>query len=371
MNKISGNVSTVSLQATQLSAVLNYGLYISDDIYNFVQLYLSIGSGTVMSVLGTAASVVIIVVYYKQGVRDSATISYISLAIADAGLCFLTLCVILCTLIESYFPLPEADLLSVQFVYIAYTRAVTHHMSTFATVYLALELCICITIPLKVKLMFTKTRSIIVNCSLLVFSIACTCPAWATQRLDWQYNPRFNRSRLTLALTGGRYGVEIYLGIFNGNTILITCQIVSIMCAILLISGIKKSAAFRKQAAIIQATTPALDFVPNGTIKKIHVVGGKQKVASDKYTKLAKVTVLLTIVFLICNIPVMTVSLTKTILPGLIYNQKLYGTLYFMMYASTLINSSVNILVYYYASERFRTTLIRIFICKRSHCKKK
>lgn len=357
---------------TKLSVAQTVYPNISDGAFEFLHLYLIAVLGPFLAVFGAVSNVVNIAVYYKQKVKDSITVSYIALAIWDSGLSLLTLVTIICLTIEYFFPLPYIDVNYLYTVYFSYIRCVTHSMSTIVTVYLSVELCICIMIPLKVKLMFTKTRSIIVNSAMVVLCIAYNCPPWPTQKLTWQYSQRFNRSRLTIFYTAGRREADIYFGIFNGNVMPICSQIISVICAVLLISGINKSVRFRSQTTINQPKkiqNPVL--LPPDTATNHRKFVGKQsrksQTSTAKYRKLAKVTALITVVFLVCNVPVIAVALARTVVPALNTNTKMIVVLYYVVYVSTLINSSASIIVYYYANEKFRKTLL-FMVLGSSHC---
>lgn len=347
-------------------------IFISDHVFHIIHIAVAIVFAGFLSILGMVSNVINVIIHYQKGVKDSVTVSYIALSFWNGCLCLLTLfCVIFLT-IDRMFPVPQIDFSAVLVVYISYARSVTHIMATLITVYLSTEFCICITIPLKVKLIFTKSRSVIIHITMLIFTIVCNCPAWATQELRWKFDPRFNRTRLGMWVPKERPAVEMFMAIFTGNVIQVTAQALSVVCAILLISGIKKSAKFRMQS-VRKSNEPKESLTPKSSdslptvsaIVEIKQSSSRSKLVIKSYTKLAKITAVITILFVVFNIPVMAVSLSRTIVSDLTSNVNLISVLYIIVYVSTLMNSNTSIFVYYNGSEKFRTKF-RALLCMRN-----
>lgn len=364
---MSTNQTTAPTCATENQTVTQDS-YVSDSLYYFFEVYLSLGAGSLLSVFGTVSNIINAMVYYRQGLKDSVTVTYMALSVWDAGLCFLTVLSLVFLVIEKQQLFPEINVIDVQYVYVGYTRSVTHILSTIATVFISTELCICITVPLKVKVIFTKSRSILANFIIFVFAAACNCPAWATQGLQWSFDPQFNRTRLMLWLAASRPEVETFMATFTGAVIPVAAQTISIVCAVHLICGIHKSVEFRKQ---LPTTTSGGKNLPSKT-KKCSLENGPRKsdkTASDKFTKLAIMTSLLTVKFLICNIPVTAVAVSRVIVPEINYSKqcsRLWAVLYISVYFSTLINSCGSILIYYRISHRFRKVFVSLFCVARN-----
>lgn len=148
------------------------------------------------SVVGTATSIINSVVYYKQGLNHSVTISYFALSLWDCGSCFMAIILFVCHNTKQYFPISAINLSDFYYAYIGYIRGLLRALTTCATCYLSIEICFCIRTPLNVRVMFTKSRAILIHVTFVCVCTGSFCPVWAIQGLRWKHDPRFNRTRL-------------------------------------------------------------------------------------------------------------------------------------------------------------------------------
>ncbi|CAG5134803.1 unnamed protein product [Candidula unifasciata] len=344
----------------------------TDVMYHYFELSMFFIFGSVIAVFGIVSNVINVVVYCRQGVKDSVTVTFIALSLWDFGNCFTSLLSIICFIIESHFPIPTVNFLAIQYVYFGYTRGFTYILSTIVTMHLSIERCICLIVPFKVKEVFTKSRSILINAAIVIFSCACFCPAWATQGLQWEFDGRFNNSRLVLWISINRRDVDVFVDMFNGVVIPTIAQIVITISAVFMLSAVKTSAKFRLRStgmsAVNEGQSGTQVAVDSKTDKKPNT---KDKTMSTKDSKLAKVVIMVAVIFFVCNLPVLIVAVARALVPkldiGKTYNN-LYHVAYILVYDFGLVNSSVNIIVYYLVSSKFKEVFLSLFTSNRKPC---
>lgn len=336
---------------------------ISDSEIFYFKTYFSMVLGILISSLGVTSNIMNITVYWKQGIRDSVKITFIALSMWDLNICLMSGLSSASYIIDIYFPSPDFSIISIQYVYFGYTRGFMFVLSTLVTVYLSIERSICIMLPFKVKYIFSASRVVLVNVIIVVFGLACYCPAWATQGVQWVFYPRINRTRLVLWLSHNRRDVDLFVDTFSGMVLPLVAQLLITVSAVFMIHGVRKSAKFRNQSNDVETPgTSCSNSVGISPSSKLHT-HTKAMTMTSKDIRLTKVVVLITIIFFACNLPVFVVAFLRLLIPDLDIGkpqQNLYAVVYAFVYFCGIVNSSVNIIVYYNVGTRYRHEFLRL-----------
>ncbi|CAG5134804.1 unnamed protein product [Candidula unifasciata] len=317
------------------------------------------------SVLGVATNVLNTAVYCQMGIRETVNITFIALSIWDLIACLSSCLTLVCTFWEIYFPFADVNLLSVQYVYIGYTRGLMYDLSTIDTVYLTIERSVCIMIPFKVKDIFTTSRVCIINVIIVMFCVACFSPAWATQGLQWVFDPVYNKTRLSLWLSYNRRSIDLFIDIFNGMVLPVLAQVLITVSAVFMIRGVNNSSKFRLQAANLTKTKDTFlteQTTASKTLPSSH--HSKNNITLNKDLKLTKVVILLAMIFFVCNSSVFIVAFVRVLIPEIDigkHQYQLYTLLYALVFLSGMVNATVNIIVYYTVSTKYKKQIMRLF----------
>lgn len=339
------------------------GKIIPDDVIIYMRIFYSLVLGFVISSIGMTTNILNITVYWRQGLGDSVNITFIALSLWDFNISLFSFLTITCTVIDLYFPVPYVNVMSLQYVYVAYSRGLVYVLSTLVTVYLSIERCICIMFPFKVKDIFTTTRVVFINVFIAVFGVAFFSPVWATQGMRWAYDPARNRSRLILYVSSNRRDIDLFVDTFTGMVLPTIAQFLIIICALFMIQGVKKSAKFRNQVNHLNTSKSTTynckkeSITTTTKLKSVKI----SNITTNKDLKLTKVVTILALIFFVCNCPVFIVALLRALIPDidvgkLQYN--LYSVLYGAVYLFGSINASVNIFVYYNVSTKYRQVFL-------------
>ncbi|GFO41446.1 chemosensory receptor c [Plakobranchus ocellatus] len=128
---------------------------------------------------GLLANALNIHVYWKIGFSDSITVLLLSLSISD-------LCMLLMTVMVANFHIPRLVVLS---HYTTFLRAVAYYfcgllrlsisrISLWITAFISFEKCMCILIPFKAKLVFTPKKSVAAVIFISVLTLITTAPSF-------------------------------------------------------------------------------------------------------------------------------------------------------------------------------------------------
>ncbi|KAK0054465.1 hypothetical protein Bpfe_016041 [Biomphalaria pfeifferi] len=134
-----------------------------------------------MCVFGIVANVINIQLFRKQGFRGGVNVTLTSLAVSDLGAVIFELV---------YFTVINPHLLERDWVIskaiIGIISAFTHeYFSRVSSVVTAFEICLCVTCPLKVKVMITTKVAIMVNASIFIIYWLYLFPQFYVVDFDW------------------------------------------------------------------------------------------------------------------------------------------------------------------------------------------
>ncbi|CAG5134895.1 unnamed protein product [Candidula unifasciata] len=353
-----GDVATVN----QIVSTKQVGKIVTDDAIFYFKTCFLILLGALSS-MGVTTNIMNITVYWKQGIRDSINITFMALSMWDLNTCLMSGLSAVSNILEIYVPGSDVSFIAIQYVYFGYTRGFMYVLSTLVTSYLSLERSICIMFPFKVKSIFTAGRVVLINFITALFGLVCYCPAWATQGVQWVFNPKNNRTRLVYWLSENRRDIDLFVDTFNGMVLPLLAQLLITISAVFMIHGVQKSAKFRNQTVDIKTPVISTSNREPPPISNASLSLKKSKIMTSKDIRLTKVVILITIIFFACNLPVFVVAFLRWLIPDLDIGkpqQNLYAVLYAFVYLFGVINSSVNIFVYYNVGTKYRQEFLRL-----------
>ena len=143
---------------------------------------------------GFTTNIVNIVVFVKSGAKDNVGILLISLAVPD--LMFLALITpTVCGFFIHAFFRSHSWLFDFQIIsYFIYWPAFTaYDLSTYISVSLGVMRCACVAMPLKFKLIFIKSKTIIWVVFLVVLTVSLRMPVLSIHSISWKTDPSTNK----------------------------------------------------------------------------------------------------------------------------------------------------------------------------------
>lgn len=298
---------------------------------------------TTISFFGVVTNIMNIIIFYKQGFSNTMNISFFALAISDLLSLITLVWFALC--LNPLFENPGIPIMPPEFQHliggkphICFVR-----ITGWITVFITAERCLCITMPLKIKQIITPRRTTATVCIIYISIMASFYPEYATAYIGWKFYPQKNETLLGLVFTTNRKSMEgmvFYLYSVLGTSAFIAV----IVFTVVLIVSLKKKTKWRRTANVDQ----------EGSIL-------------SRERKTVTMVVLLATVVIVCYIPGVAISLVVAIEPEFSILGK-YVNSYFVSWSFSFIfdaiNASVNIILYYKMSTKYRVTFHEIFGCR-------
>ncbi|KAK0041088.1 neuropeptides capa receptor [Biomphalaria pfeifferi] len=293
-------------------------------------------------IFGFFSNIINIIIFLRQGLKTTMNISFFGVAISD-------LCNIICCAIWAFFlnPLVEnADwpIITREFEYLisGWPYVYFSRTTTLITAFVTAERCLCITFPHQVKDIITPKRAAIVVISIFFCLMPALIPEYATSYIGWKYYPLKNETRLGLIFTENRKSMEGLVFMMNAALGVLSYLLV-ISFTLLLIWKLKHISKWRRRNHQIEMA-----------------------LLRDK--RAMKMVILIAAVLIVCSFPSITLSIVAFIdhdFSVLGLQSNLFFAMWSFAFASGAVFSSVNIILYYKMSSRYRKSFTELFsFCK-------
>ncbi|KAK6979441.1 Endothelin-converting enzyme 2 [Biomphalaria glabrata] len=325
--------SMVSIDSTDVSDYTRH-------LFEFVNLSILT---TIVSILGIVSNILNIAIFYKQGLKSAVNISFMALSITD----LLNVLLIEWVSISSYPVLldsPDIGILSKDVGYL--TSGIPHacmsRITSWITVYMTAERCLCIALPFHVKRWITPSIAVLVIVAIYILTILPLIPEYLFFSLGLRNSTQFHRLKIGLVVNVKDIGLE-GLTVFIYSVMMITSFIAVIFLTLILILQLNKMSKWRKNSQVITGQGESLKQ--------------KDKVAIRTVLVIACVLIItFTPNFLMCGV--------TFIVPGFSINgslSNLFVVSISFSYLLDAVNASVNAALYYVMNASYRTTMRDMF----------
>ena len=304
-------------------------------------------------VFGFISNIVNIIVFLKSGTNDNVGVLLISLAVSD--LTFLTLitptvCGFLIVTFARSYPWPFDYRL---IAYLLYWRAYTvYDLSTYISVSLGVMRCACVAMPLKFKLIFTKSRTIIWVLFLVVLTVSLRMSVLIMHSIGWKTDPSTNKS-VPYMFQVNYDSMSRVNDIFNRGLLIYLSFLTMIICVCVLSLKLY-------QAAQIRRSCTAGGSQPPGQTSDKTVT----KTMSTKDLQVVKSVVLVCTIFILAQLPFVTASMIRLVDSEFDFGDRLlrvYSIFGQISRTCSYLNVSINIFVYYNYNSKYRATFNSMF----------
>ena len=342
--------NSLDLISTQAPNPAGQALYVKE-ILQILQI-LAYAWPTIV-LFGFVANITNIIVFLKAGAKDNVAILLISLSLSDlAFLAFISPTVagfVIDGLVRPFKWPFHKPLLFFLFYWPAFTA---YDLSAFIAVSLGVIRCACVAMPLKFKLVFTKSRTIKWVLFLVVLAISLRLPVLTIFRITWKTDPKTNISALYLASVN-RESMSRINDTLNRGFLIWFNYVTMITCVIVLSYKLYQSSKIRQSFAVKGLQTS------HQTSDKAAAQG-----MSPKDLQVVKSVVLVCSIFIMSQLPAVLLSATRLINPEFDRGRSLvalFGIFSQINNTCACINASINIFVYYNYNSKFRSVLRSIF----------
>ncbi|GFN94869.1 chemosensory receptor a [Plakobranchus ocellatus] len=309
----------------------------------------------IVNLAGLVGNILNIAVFVRLGFSEPSNISLTALAAADLVSLVLSIWIGLC-----YWP-PFRDSglpfnpLNLSLHTGAGLRAHTIRTVACITAFISFERCLCILMPLKVKRIitpkFTKTAMFIIG----IFTVVPYIVIYFRYYFAWVIYPHLNATILDIVPNNSKGAIlmdQIVMAICGVIQPIVSFVIV-LVSTIFLIVQLRKIASWRK--SVMSAGRRGQDNSEAESAPNTAVANA----GSSKEERLTKMVVVIATNFIVCFVPT-CVFFGLVVFEGFAlfgsYRRKVVPVL-LTSYLTESVSASVNILIYYNMSAKFRSTL--------------
>ncbi|GFN78155.1 chemosensory receptor a [Plakobranchus ocellatus] len=331
---------------------------LSDEEFCIILLFI-IFTSQVINICAIIANSLNIAVFLKLGFSEPSNISLTTLAICDFTLAVLLTWTNLCFLLTYYnvrLPFHGTNVTALtggdHWAFLSSTVA-------WITAFISFERCLCILVPLKVRRLITPTGTFV---AILIIIIVTFCPSvflYIRYKFAWVFDPYLNITILNTIPVNSTFAIlfeKISIVICGVIQPLLAFSIV-LICTVLLVIQLRKISSWRLSVTSAKSQRVQPEENPAGSS-----FGAEARI-SQKDERLVRMVVAIATIFIVSYIPTCIVLLCYVVLDE--FNQ--FGVYRRLLIVSAYITSlghpfrgSVNILIYYKMTSKFRSVFRRL-----------
>ncbi|XP_059175059.1 uncharacterized protein LOC131955102 [Physella acuta] len=315
----------------------------------------------VLSLLGCVGNVINLVTFVSMGLGDGVTVSFLFLSVSDlAYLVTVTASsvafdFVIAESVESFAVSFPVDPFGVYAIFVNVGSAL-YTITLLTTTLLSVARCLSISRPLQFRHSFTRLRIIVTLSLASAASIATVVPLLTYMEIKTQFDSRINATRPSLAISPRRK--QDYLYAFRDAILPLIAEFILIICVFVMRKCLQQSIKFRQ--------TNSAGIEPENTSKNTtdksnndpHVKENRDKTKfSGKELQVIQQMILISSIFIVCNLPKILVNAVEIFLPGFTLGG-MYRSFYliFNIFRDLfqICISGTNVFIYFRYSSKFR-----------------
>ncbi|KAK7002784.1 G-protein coupled receptor AH9.1 [Biomphalaria glabrata] len=315
--------------------------YLSDSTKKIFFLINHVIIGMTICVFGIVGNCLNIAVFLKQGLRVSINLSLFAMSLSDLiGLIFQVwhkFC------LNPYLELADLpiDFLSVQILTAGSPNIAMSRITCWITMYITAERCLSVLLPLRIRNIVTFKRTAVILLFCYSINLAFYFPVYSSSSLDWSFDPNVNRTLFTIVDNNRTMMVSLLMNVshFYLSVIAFICNV--IFTAILVVS-LKKKSDWRRSATFVGDQNEALTRRDKKTVTMVITVAA---------------------ILIVCYSPGVTSCFVEIFVPDFSIFAKqrnVYQVIWSFCFLFHSVNASINVIVYYRISSKYRTTFNKI-----------
>ncbi|CAG5114808.1 unnamed protein product [Candidula unifasciata] len=218
---------------------------ISDESVDFIRFTLGFILDFPILIFGMSANIINMVVYIKIGVGDTVSVSFFALSIVHFGCIFFYFAGRVFFVLEKIFNVESYIDLGAVFHLVAFYNYLFKDMADGVIVFIAVQKCCCVAIPLHFKNTFTYARSVSALVIMFLAALAYYLPAFTGQRLGPVVDSLTNTTRLVYTYHP-RILILIRISkVLNGLILPVLSHSFVVLCSVVLSIKLKRAVSFR------------------------------------------------------------------------------------------------------------------------------
>ncbi|XP_012940693.1 uncharacterized protein LOC101851589 [Aplysia californica] len=306
----------------------------------------------VIAIVGVISNMLVIVVFAKQGFSESVNISMTTIALWDFAKCLGGAMQRMAGPIKLLSKADAESWTNISVVIFNYLICFSSYVTSALAAYVAVERCLCVSIPFKVKWLLTPKVTLIVCIGISVVVFGSFVVIYGIYDIYWLYNPTYNTTTAFY-----RYNDFFYehrgplFEYYNLSGIIwpTVSFVVIVVSTSIIVSKLREGSKFRASNADVVGKSDS----------------GSQLSSRDR--QVVKMLVVIIGVYVFNLSPRIALYMAKYFIYEFYFLREYHNLFVFVCYflwVFDLLNGAINFFIFYKMSTSFRDTFLRL-ICLR------
>ncbi|XP_012940294.1 uncharacterized protein LOC101855351 [Aplysia californica] len=352
------NNSTTAIEiVTKSDTFVAAAVFVSNEASYYIEVTLDLVLVTILAFVGIGTNIIDIVVFGRQGFRDSVNISLSAIATMDLIKCVTGAAARMNGILGLFSTALAVTWKNICTPTLLYLQIFVGYVSYVMAAYVAVERCLCVSMPFKVKSLITPKLTFCMMVMITVVVMGSFSVVFFIYRIDWVYSDKYGQ---TIAIYGysdfydrHNFGVMWYynlIGVINP----ILSFTVMVVCTVIIFYHLRKASKFRQQSQ-------------QGGQESGKGGSGDQGMSS-RDRQVIKMLLVVIIIYIINFVPRISMYVAKLFVKEYYFLKRYHNI--FMLSTYTLfvidfLNASMNLFIYLTMSSNFRATFFSLFIARK------
>ncbi|CAG5136283.1 unnamed protein product [Candidula unifasciata] len=228
--------------------------FVPEDIYvtswtrKVVEICVDLTLGFLISLVGVVTNILVIAVFAKQKFKDSVAVSMTTIAVWDFIKCFGCALQRLSGPISLYDSAVAESWANISVVALSYLTCFVTYVSIVLAAYVAVERCLCVSIPFKVKWFITPRSSFIICFIISLVVFGWFSVMYGIYDILWVYSHNYNKTIAIYVYSDfiHQHAQPVFLFYnLSGIILPVVCFLVIVASTFVIIYHLRKSSNFR------------------------------------------------------------------------------------------------------------------------------
>lgn len=335
-------------------------IFVTNKARRIIEIVLELTVNFLIALLGIFTNIIVISVFVKQGFKDSVGISMTAISVWDLIKClggFMQRCSGPMSLFD---PPASFSWANISIVIFNYLGSFSTYITSVLAAYVAVERCLCVTMPLKVKWLLTPKLALIICTVISVSVFGYFAVIFGIYDVVWVFNRNLNSTVAIYKYNSFSQNNTDLFHYYNMSGALwpLVSLIVIVISTVIISYKLKQASRFRmthKESAF--GSDP-------GSEKDNKTNAKPSKLLSKRDQQVVKMLLVIIAIFIVNLVPRVAHYLAKYFIPEFYYLRQYHNLITVMAYVVftfDFLNGSVNLFVFLAMSSSFRATYMEMF----------
>ncbi|XP_005108644.1 probable G-protein coupled receptor frpr-1 [Aplysia californica] len=344
------NFCSQELDTFQPPAVL-----VSNSALRMLEIVLDLVFSNVVACTGVVTNVLDLAVFYRQGFQDSVNVSLAAIALWDLAKCLCGAAFRLHGLISLFSPFTGFIWKNLSTPNLQNLQRLIGYTSYAMAAYVAVERCLCVSMPFKVKTIVTPKLTFLMMLAISVGVFGSFVIMLFIYRIDWVCSSEyFGRTIAVYSYNDFYYenGVHVvtYYNIIGILNPVISFSIM-VVCTVIIYYHLRRASDFRikSQHGDAGASGRGKDLPLQMSVRDRQVI---------------RMLLVVILVYIVNFVPLVAQYVAKLMIPEFYFLKRYHNSFVltaYLMFLVDLVNASVNFFIYLTMSSNFRRTFFDMF----------